>query len=74
MLDIPLAARIMSLADIYDALTSKRPYKEAWTHDQAVKEVIRLKGLAFDPTIVEAFLLVENHFKQIADDFRGDSI
>jgi response regulator RpfG family c-di-GMP phosphodiesterase len=73
-LDIPLAARIMSLADVYDALTSERPYKEAWTHDQAVQEVIRMKGFAFDPAIVDAFLLEESHFKQIADDFRGDSI
>lgn len=71
--EIPLAARIMSLADMYDALTSERPYKLAWTHEQAVQEVIRMEGLAFDPIIVKAFLLEESHFKQIADDFKEDS-
>ncbi len=67
--DIPLSARIMSLADMYDALTSDRPYKVAWTHEQAVQEVVRMKGIAFDPNIVDAFLLEEGHFKQIANDF-----
>jgi HD-GYP domain-containing protein (c-di-GMP phosphodiesterase class II) len=67
--DIPLAARIMSLADMYDALTSDRPYKVAWSHEQAVQEVVRMKGVAFDPIIVDAFLLEEGHFKQIASDF-----
>ena len=62
----------MSLADMYDALTSDRPYKVAWTHEQAVKEVIRMKGIAFDPNIVDAFLLEESNFKQISDDFRED--
>ena len=71
-LDIPLAARIMSLADMYDALTGERPYKAAWTHEQAVQEVIRMKGIAFDPIIVEAFLLEESNFQQISDDFRED--
>ncbi len=72
-LDIPLAARIMSLADMYDALTGERPYKAAWTHEQAIQEVIRMKGIAFDPIVVEAFLLEESNFKQISDDFRADS-
>ena len=72
-LDIPLAARIMSLADMYDALTGERTYKVAWTHEEAVKEVIRMKGLAFDPIIVEAFLLEESNFKQISDELRDDS-
>ncbi len=71
-LDIPLAARIMSLADIYDALTTKRSYKMAWAHEQAVQEIFRMKGLAFDPIIVDAFLLEESHFKQIAHDFSED--
>ena len=72
-LDIPLSARIMSIADMYDALTTERSYKEAWPHEQAVQEVIRMKGVAFDPIIVEAFLLEESHFKQIADDFKEGS-
>ena len=70
--DIPLAARIMSLADVYDALTSDRPYKVSWTHEQAVQEIIRMKGIAFDPMIVDAFLLEEDHFKQIANDINDN--
>lgn len=53
---IPLAARIVSVADVFDALTSKRPYKEAWTDEQAIAEMIRLKGRKFDPAILDAFL------------------
>jgi putative two-component system response regulator len=54
--DIPLAARIVSVADVYDALISVRPYKDAWPHDEAVGEITRLAGLHFDPKVVEAFL------------------
>ncbi len=70
--NIPLAARIMSLADVYDALTSDRPYKVSWTHEQAVQEIVRMKGIAFDPVIVDAFLLEEDHFKQIANDINDN--
>ena len=68
--DIPLSARIMSLADMYDALTSDRPYKVAWTHERAFQEIVRMKTVAFDPVIVDAFVLEEDQFKRIANEFK----
>ncbi len=56
--DIPLACRIVALADMYDALTNVRPYKRAWSHEEAVAEIIRLSGSHFDPKVVDAFLKV----------------
>lgn len=64
---IPLSARIVALADVYDALTSKRPYKEPWSHAEAVKEIIKVSGTHFDPIVVDAFLANEHHFKFIRD-------
>ena len=52
---IPLVARIAAVADVYDALTSHRPYRPAWSMDQALTHLNRLKGLAFDPRCIEAF-------------------
>jgi PAS domain S-box-containing protein len=53
--DIPLRARIVALADVFDALTHRRPYKHAWPVDEAVAEIRRLRGLQFDPRVVDAF-------------------
>ncbi len=53
---IPIAARITAVADVYDALTSERPYKSAWTAREAIDEIRRLRGAHFDPEIVDAFL------------------
>ena len=53
-LQIPLAARIVAVADVYDALTSERPYKEAWTPEQAKATIEKCSGTQFDPAIVEA--------------------
>jgi PAS domain S-box-containing protein/putative nucleotidyltransferase with HDIG domain len=55
---IPLTARLFSLVDVYDALTSERPYKRAWTHEEAVAELERQRGAQFDPALVEVFLAV----------------
>lgn len=52
---IPLAARIVSVADVFDALTSKRPYKEAWSSERGIAAVERGAGGQFDPTVVAAF-------------------
>lgn len=68
----PVAARIMSIADVFDALVSKRVYKKQWTHEQAVQEIISKKGILFDPIIVEAFVLEEGNFKEISEQY-GDS-
>ena len=53
--DIPLAARIVALADVFDALTSKRPYKEAWPVEKAIDLLEQESGKHFDPVIVKAF-------------------
>ncbi len=55
---IPLTGRIVSLADVFDALTHERPYKKAWPEEEAVAELERQKGRQFDPRVVEAFLKV----------------
>jgi putative two-component system response regulator len=54
--DIPLFGRIVAVADMFDALTSERPYKKAWSVGDAVAEVERCSGGHFDPQIVDAFL------------------
>lgn len=55
---IPLAARITALADVFDALTHKRPYKVAWPIDAAVDQIARLKGTQFDPQLSDHFLVL----------------
>lgn len=62
--DIPLAARIVSLADVYDALTSTRIYKAAYSHEEAKKLITGESGGQFDPQVVEAFLRQESAFKE----------
>lgn len=56
--DIPLAGRIVALADFYDALTHERPYKRAWTNEEAIAEIKAQSGEHFDPRVVEAFLSI----------------
>jgi putative two-component system response regulator len=62
---VPLCARIVALADVYDALTSKRVYKAAFTHDIARSMIAREIGAHFDPDLVEAFLQTEDKFLAI---------
>jgi response regulator RpfG family c-di-GMP phosphodiesterase len=64
--DIPLEARLMALADVYDALTTERIYKKAWTHEAASAEIYRLSGKKFDPDLVFAFGQAEARFREIA--------
>ena len=54
--DIPLAARITALADVFDALIHKRSYKQAWTVDSALTEILALRGRQFDPELTDRFL------------------
>ncbi len=56
--EIPLPARIVSVVDVFDALTHERPYKEAWSHGKAIEEIVSLSGKAFDPAVVDIFLTV----------------
>lgn len=56
--DIPLLARILSVSDAYDAMTTKRPYRETYSPQQAVRELIKNKGTQFDPNIVDIFVKI----------------
>lgn len=58
---IPMAGRIVAVADVFDALTSERPYKQAWPMSEALEEIKCQSGRQFDPRIVEAFLNVVCH-------------
>jgi putative two-component system response regulator len=64
---IPLAARIVALGDAYDALTTKRPYKEAFSHDTSRDIIVKDAGEHFDPDVVEAFLEREHKFIRIKE-------
>lgn len=63
--DIPLSARIVGLVDVFDALTSVRPYKKAWTEQAATEYILNQSGGQFDPLIVEAFLKVMEYRKDV---------
>jgi response regulator RpfG family c-di-GMP phosphodiesterase len=65
--EIPLSARIMALADVYDALRSSRPYKETYPHDHCLKIIIEGAGKHFDPDVVNAFLYHEKEFHKISE-------
>jgi len=65
--EIPLSARIIALVDVYDALTSDRPYKKAYSHDVARNIIIKGRNTHFNPQIVDAFLEIENLFKQFSE-------
>lgn len=67
-LEIPLAARIVTISDIYDALTSKRPYKEAFSHDKSVR-IMREESSRFDPMLFKIFLDNEGEFNRIRKEF-----
>src|SRR3954464_5156440 len=67
---IPFCARIVSVADVYDALTSVRPYKKAWTYDQAFDYVATQAGKHFDPRMVDAFTGMKKHVLQIQNEWR----
>ena len=55
-----MPARIVTVADVFDALTHKRSYKQAWTLKEALAEMKRLSGKVFDPEILELFLSIRN--------------
>ena len=67
--DIPLFARIMAIADVYDALISVRPYKKAFSHEEAVSIMMQGSGTHFDPRLTEAFEAVHEEFNAIARRF-----
>ncbi|WP_298940259.1 HD domain-containing phosphohydrolase [uncultured Psychromonas sp.] len=67
---IPLSGRLMALADVYDALISKRVYKPAFSHQEAKDIIMKGEGSHFDPAVVKAFIAIENKFVAIAADFQ----
>ena len=64
--DIPLSARLMAVADVYDALRSRRPYKEPFTHIDATVLIMRESARQFDPALIEAFAALEGEFEKIS--------
>ncbi len=70
--DIPLSGRLMAVADVYDALISKRAYKAAFSHEKAAAIIIAGRGEHFDPELVDAFVEVQEVFREIALKY-GDS-
>ena len=67
--DIPLAGRLMAIADVYDALVSKRCYKQAIPHEEAVDIIVKERGKHFDPALVDIFLSVAPSFDAIHKEF-----
>jgi putative two-component system response regulator len=65
---IPLMGRICAVADVFDALTSERPYKKAWNADRAIDTIRTDSGTAFDPEVVASFLAVADKIVKIQDD------
>jgi response regulator RpfG family c-di-GMP phosphodiesterase len=63
--EIPLAARIVAIADVYDALTTERRYKRAFSHEEAVSVILDSSGKQFDPALVDVFIAIEGRFRDI---------
>lgn len=68
---IPLSARLMAVADVYDALISRRVYKLAFTHELAIDIIEKGRGSHFDPDITDAFMAIHPQFKAVAQQHRG---
>ena len=62
--EIPLAARILSIVDVYDALTSKRSYKEAFSHEKAMQIIIEDREIFFDPKLTDIFVSISDKIEQ----------
>jgi response regulator RpfG family c-di-GMP phosphodiesterase len=72
--DIPIPARLMALADVYDAMSCRRVYKSAMGHDEVAETIINGKGKHFDPDVVDAFVAAISEFKAIAAKYKDDAI
>ncbi|ADE11550.1 HD-GYP domain-containing protein [Sideroxydans lithotrophicus] len=68
--EIPISARLMAVADVYDALISRRIYKEALSHEDAMAYILQGEGNHFDPDVVEAFQQIQDEFRQIAGQYQ----
>jgi response regulator RpfG family c-di-GMP phosphodiesterase len=63
--EIPLSGRIVAIADVFDALCSKRVYKEPWSDDQVFEEIRKIRGTKFDPEVVDVFFDILPEIKRI---------
>jgi putative two-component system response regulator len=72
--EIPLVGRIVALADVYDALTSKRPYKEAWPFDKTIAYIHENKSKHFDPNLTEIFLEKSSEILKISKEFSDNQL
>jgi len=70
---IPLPARLMAVADVYDALRSRRPYKKAFSHEEAVPMLVDQRGKQFDPALIDAFIALQGEFCRIATQLADDT-
>ena len=70
---IPISGRLMALADVYDALISKRVYKPAFPHEKAAQIITEGRGTHFDPDVLEAFLAIQDKFRDIATAFTDEN-
>jgi putative two-component system response regulator len=70
---IPVSARLMAVADVYDALISKRVYKAAMTHEQAMAIMVKGRGSHFDPDLLDAFLQCHEDFREIARQYADEA-
>jgi putative two-component system response regulator len=66
---IPISARLMAVADVYDALISRRVYKEGMPHEKAVGIITEGRGTHFDPDVTDAFLALADKFQTIAQQY-----
>ena len=69
---IPISARLMAVADVYDALISRRVYKDGMPHEAAVEIMLEGKGKHFDPDILDAFIAIQDQFRAIAREYADD--
>lgn len=69
--EIPLVARIVAIADVFDALTSARPYKEAWTIDQAYEYITQESGKHFDPELVDVMVTIRGRIEEILNKYKN---
>jgi len=65
--EIPLQARMMALADVYDALVSERPYKKAFSHEEAMQIILNGRGTQFDPNLTDLFVKLSSKIKEIIE-------
>lgn len=68
---IPVSARLMALADVYDAIISRRVYKDPMPHENAVEIIREESGQQFDPVVVQAFLTLADRFREILRNLSG---